>query len=313
MVHLPRRRASPGARDANTNIIRGLGLHDAYHLAMEVLDQLRGTIVACRYCPPSGLTSSDNVASLKARLYDTVVRIVLAQPHMQTGIVGETYKKPKFVRLDSLELRNHVEWKPLDSSKDSETQYLETMQSNLDAKFSNISTRPGWNICFLHTAGADCIDVIYVWDHFHHDGMSGKIFHQQLLRNLNQKVEPVDEDPDHWIVDLPGCSDELPPPPEDLCAFPSGVLRLAKTVFNEVKRPKLFPPGDTYARWAPDQDVPVQDPVSHLHDRAGGRHKSSGGLPSASNHHDRPTSQSSPPVPLLAAQGDEGLRQQDSF
>ncbi|KAK8062782.1 hypothetical protein PG997_014879 [Apiospora hydei] len=267
MVHLPRRRAPPGARDANTNIIRGLGLHDAYHLAMEVLGQLRGTIVACRYCPPSGLTSSENIVSLKAKLYDAVVHVVLAQPHMQTGIVGETSKKPKFVRLDSFELRNHVEWISLEGSKDSEAQYLKTMQFNLDAKFSNISTRPGWNIVVLHMAGAGCIDVIYDWDHTHHDGMSGKIFHQQLLQNLNKKVEPnmeipavrnADEDPDHWIVDLPDCSDKLPPPPEDLSAFPSSVPWLAKTLFNEVKPPKLFPPGDTYAKWAPIKTSPYK-------------------------------------------------------
>ncbi|KAK8029649.1 alcohol acetyltransferase-domain-containing protein [Apiospora rasikravindrae] len=240
MVHLPRRRAPPGASDTSSKIIRDLGLH---------------------------LTNPENIESLKARFYDAAVRVVLSQPHLQTGIVGETSKKPKFVRLDSFDLRNHIEWISLDSSKDSEAQYLKTMQSNLDAKFSDISTRPGWKIIVLHKAGADCIDVIYVWDHSHHDGMSGKIFHQQLLQNLNSKaksderipaVRNTDKDPDHWIVDLPDYSDKLPPPPEDLCAFRSSLPWLAKTVFNEVKPPKLFPPGDMYAKWAPIKTSPYK-------------------------------------------------------
>ncbi|KAK8096988.1 hypothetical protein PG999_012932 [Apiospora kogelbergensis] len=244
MANLLRRRPATGTRDADTHIIRGLGLHESYQLAVQTLDQYRGTVV---------------------RFYEAVVRVVLAQPHMQTGVVGETSKKPKLVRLDKLKLRNHVDWVVLDGSDDPNARYLEELQTNLDTTFSDLATQPGWRVVVLHQAGSDRLDVIYLWSHTHHDGMSGKMFHQQLLRNLNTKVDSgtrlatlTQEDPDQWIIDLPDSSNKLPPPPEHICAFPTTVPFLAKNLFKELKPPAIFPPGDTYALWAPIKTSPFK-------------------------------------------------------
>ena len=238
---------------------------DSYHTAMRVLDQYRGTILACRYCPPAHLTGPETTESLKARFYEAVVRVVLAQPHMQTGIVGETSKKPKIIRLEKVDLCKHIDWVRLDDSRDAEAQYLETLRSKLDANFENFDSQPGWNIIVLHGSELHCLDVIYLWDHNRHDGMSGKMFHQHLLRNLNNRVAsdkiPVrnaEKDPGQWIIDLPGFSDKLPPPPEAILPFPCSVSTLVKDIWKETKPPALFPPGDVYAKWAPIKTSPYK-------------------------------------------------------
>ncbi|KAK7953186.1 hypothetical protein PG988_013880 [Apiospora saccharicola] len=235
-------------------------------MAMGVLGQYRGTLLACRYYPPARLTGPETTESLKARFCEAVVRVVLAQPHLQTGVVGETSRKPKFTRLERIELGKHIEWVQLDDAKHVEAQYLETLTADLDAKFENIASQPGWRIIVLHEPRSGRMDVIYDWDHSRHDGMSSKIFHEHLLRNLNNNkaatdklpVRNADQDPGQWVIDLPGFSDKLPPPAEAILPFPCSVSTLVKELWQEVKPPALFPPGDAYAKWAPIKTSPYK-------------------------------------------------------
>jgi hypothetical protein len=87
-------------------------------------------------------------------------------------------------------------------------------------RMDNISTRPGWRMIVLHKVGAESIEVMYVWNHVHYDGSIGKIFHQQLLRHLNESTqieEPV-AGPERLILNLPDPPDRLPPNPVTLCS-----------------------------------------------------------------------------------------------
>ncbi|KAF2249681.1 hypothetical protein BU26DRAFT_563579 [Trematosphaeria pertusa] len=245
--------------------IRGMGCHEAYQLAMHTLDQYRGTIVACRYFSPPILARPESLATLKARFCDALARVVLAQPHLQTGIIGENSKNPAFVRLDRLDLRNHVQWITLDDSSHFQQMYLETMQAQLDSRYENLSTQPGWRVVVLHEIGAESIEVLYVWNHPHHDGSSGKIFHQYLLRYLNettsQDKEPiveVSEDSDRWILDLPDPSDKLPPNPEIPTSWPVSPGFVLSELWKGLKPEWIFPPGNMHARWAPIQASPYQ-------------------------------------------------------
>ena len=115
---------------------------EAYQLAMHTLDQYRGTVVACRYCPPPSLTRPEFLETLKARFYDAIIRVVLTQPHLQVGITGENSKNLAFVRLDRLDIRNHDDWRSLDDSGRFETLYLESMQRQLDSRYDNVSSTP---------------------------------------------------------------------------------------------------------------------------------------------------------------------------
>ncbi|KAL1876999.1 Alcohol acetyltransferase [Diaporthe australafricana] len=249
-------------RDKNTRI-REMGGHEAYQTAIHTLDQYRGTVVACTYCLPPNLARPEGLETLQSKFYDAVARVVLAQPHLQVGIADENSKTPVFVRLDRLDLRNHVSWKPLGDSSHLEPLYLESMQTQLDSRYDHLDTQPGWRLIILHKVGAESMEVLYGWNHPHHDGMSGKIFHQQLLRNLNetftQNKEPipnVTQGSDSWIINLPDCSDKLPPNPELLSSWPMKPAFLLKTLWKELKPPSIFPPDNTHATWAPIKASP---------------------------------------------------------
>lgn len=230
---------------------------------MHALDQYRGTVVACRYSPPSSLVRPEALETLKARFYNAVARVALAQPHLQIGVTGENSKSPVFIRLGHLDLQNHFEWRSIGDSSDLEAQYLELMQAQLDSRYDHLSTKPGWKVVILHIAGVQSLEVLYSWNHLHHDGMSAKIFHEQLLRNLNEAVMQTEEPPfkvtkgvDSLVIDLPDPSDKLPPNPELLSSWPMTPAFIVKALWMELRPPLIFPPGNTHAHWAPIRTAP---------------------------------------------------------
>ncbi|CAI6101103.1 unnamed protein product [Clonostachys chloroleuca] len=177
---------------------------------------------------------------------------------------GEDTAKPTFVRLEVLDLRNHIHWKTLDGAVSREKQYLEELQLQLDSRFDNLATQPGWRVIIL--TGAESIEVLYVWNHPHHGGMSGKIFHRQLFQNLNKEnfskplAYKLQDDSGSLIVNLPESSEKLPPPPEVLTAFPMTTPFLVKKIWKEVKPYSIFPPTNVHATWAPVKLQPFATP-----------------------------------------------------
>ena len=117
---------------------------------MHTLDQYRGTIVVCRYSPPPILARLELFVDVQARFIDSVARVVISQPHLQVGITGEHSKNPTFVRLNHLDLRNHIQWIDVKDSAASRQQYLKIVQDQLDMRFEDLSTRPGWRVIVLH-------------------------------------------------------------------------------------------------------------------------------------------------------------------
>ncbi|CAN9238068.1 unnamed protein product [Alternaria alternata] len=246
-------------------VIRGMGCHEAYQLAMHTLDQYRGTIVVCRYFPPPILARLELFVDVQARFIDSVARVVISQPHLQVGITGEHSKNPTFVRLDHLDLRNHIQWIDVKDFAASRQQYLKIVQDQLDMRFEDLSTRPGWRVIVLHQAGAESMEVLYVWNHPHHDGSSGRIFHQNLLHQLREASkhdkEPIIEvskNSDKWILNLPDPTDRLPPNPEILSSWPVSLGFMLREVWKSLKPEWIFPPGNTHARWAPIQASPYR-------------------------------------------------------
>ncbi|KAK6220813.1 Alcohol acetyltransferase [Pestalotiopsis sp. IQ-011] len=88
--------------------------------------------------------------------------------------------------------------------------------------------------------------------------MSGKIFHQHLLRRLNQGFaldpEPVlkhAEGSASWLLDLPNDTDRLPPNPEKLSWWLMEPKFFFSALWKELEPPSIFPPGNEHAHWAP--------------------------------------------------------------
>lgn len=245
-----------------------MGCHEGYQTAMHTLDQYRGTIVACRYSLPRSLTSSDALATLQSKIYNALAHIVLAQPHLQTGLVGENSASPAFIRLDQLDLSRHVFWILCRDIRHLGEQYRETLESELDSRYSSLATQPGWRVLVLIEADAESIELLYVWNHPHHDGMSGKIFHEQLLRSLHggsiNGTEPpmphFHPDSTSWVLDLPDSSAILPPPPEILSSWPISPSFFLNFLWKELKPYWLFP-GTAHATWAPVHLTPFKTQI----------------------------------------------------
>lgn len=230
---------------------------------MYSLNQYRATNCFLPLLPPPALTRPEALPTLKAKFYDAVARVVLDQPHMRVGIIDEDAANPYFVRLFRLDLAKHIEWRTIGDSGQLEPEYLQSMQTQLDSRFDDVWNQPGWRIIVLHMAASESIEVLHVWNHPHQDGMSGKIFHQHLLRKLDegfaQDLEPIlkhAEGSNSWLLDLPNDTDRLPPNPEKLSWWLTTPKFFFSALWKELKPPSIFPPGNKHAHWAPVKLTP---------------------------------------------------------
>ncbi|KAF2750886.1 hypothetical protein M011DRAFT_186565 [Sporormia fimetaria CBS 119925] len=242
-------------------ILRVMGSNEAYQTAVHTLDQYRGTIVACRYCQPQ-----NNLQPLdytKLQFDEAFKRTILTQRHLLVGYQGENTPKPAFVPLKEIDLRESIQWVPCDDETERDTKYKEIMQAQVDKRFDDVRNKPGWRIVILHSTDGACLDVVYVWNHAHHDGMSGKIFHEQLLRHLNriareqEHLRPSEDSIIH-LSNAPEMLPPLAPNPEILTSWPASWRYLANCVWRAFK-PNWFPPRNTlHATWAPIQLQPYE-------------------------------------------------------
>lgn len=238
---------------------------------MHTLDQYRGTIVTCRYHLPHYLLGVDSLTTLRDQFYESLARLVLAQPHLQLGYTDEYLRSPAFVRLDCLDLDQHVEWVAAHQQGDGHEQYLNIMQRYLDAKFKNLATQPGWKVVVMHNPGEESMEVLYIWNHPHHDGSSGKIFHRQLLSFLNDAAAhesggflETSEKSSRRILRLSDPTNTLPPNPEILTSWPTSLGFVVSELWKGLKPVTLFPPGKMHAHWAPIQASPYRTKVRNF-------------------------------------------------
>ncbi|KAI0465886.1 alcohol acetyltransferase [Xylaria cf. heliscus] len=252
-----------GSQDADGAVagpkpIRRLGHNEAYQLAMYVLDQYRGTSVSCRYVIPPALRDQSRRPQLIELVQKAVSRCVLGQPVLQVGISDAETSHPIFVHLDSLDLSQHIEWKFLASSVDFEATLCQLTISQLDATFPPMDKQPGWRMVILHQHEADFLEILFTWNHPHADGMSGKIFHQDLIRNLNAEgLEDHQESSEANILRLPGETTRLPPPIEHIMDLPLDMAYLVKTLWEDSK-PRILCRTPTLAHWAPIIPLPYK-------------------------------------------------------
>ncbi|KAI0473669.1 hypothetical protein GGR56DRAFT_676154 [Xylariaceae sp. FL0804] len=210
---------------------------------------------------------------------------------------------PAWVGLDVVDLRWHVEWRCYggddddddddddhdndhdaagivsreeEDEKDAAMPDAAAVTTLLDARFEELRSRPGWRVVVLHRRGADYMDVLLVWNHANWDGAGGRIFHEELLRNLNtvtrdaheelEAEEPhpqpqrqqhqrqeregdPDDDDEGEIVELAspaGADAGLPQPIEQLAKLPLTARYIAQTYLGiKLSRNRAA------ARWAP--------------------------------------------------------------
>ncbi|KAI3325733.1 hypothetical protein HD806DRAFT_552984 [Xylariaceae sp. AK1471] len=190
MSQASERMASQG-KGAQPKVLRRLGGNEAYQLAMYTLDQYRGTSISCRYNIPPPLVGLHARERLIRKVEAEVADTVLKHAVLQLGILDADSAQPKWVRLDSLNLRQHIEWRFLDGSVDFESVLQEVTTARLDATYPELEKRPGWNI-----------------NHPHGDG------------SLNSPTKATQPESNLSILKFPESTPKLPPPIEKIMSFP---------------------------------------------------------------------------------------------
>lgn len=105
--------------------------------------------------------------------------------------------------------------------------------------------RSGWRTAILQHTQSNFLVFLFVWNHPHGDGMSGKIFHEFLLHHLNT-------DEGDLTLQFADTSSEFsfPPTTEQLRGFPTSASFLLEATWDGHKPIWLF--RDTHqADWAP--------------------------------------------------------------
>jgi hypothetical protein len=139
---------------------------ESYQLALQSLDQMRGNILAYRYRLPTRLIGPEHRHDVTAIFERAVARLILKHPNLHLGIVGEHTSTPSWVHIEQLDLRDHIEWiRVEEGAKALQDSFRKICYQELDTKFTNYRTRPGWSLKVLRQEGSDSIEVILVLNH----------------------------------------------------------------------------------------------------------------------------------------------------
>lgn len=220
---------------------------------------MRGITLACQYRLPTRLVPHDLQLELVSTFEKSVARVVLKHPHLHVGLAGEDTNKPCWVRLDSINLQNHIEWHTVPGAEDFQKMLLNTSWQTLDTKFTNYSTTPGWKIKVIRQEGAASIEVLFTFNHTNIDGTSAKLFHRDVLQSLHDHPNNDVLLKSH-VLTLPTNSiAKLSPPPENLVQFPVDPTAMLGFLQVELQTPAAkYPRNPTQAHWAPIYKAPFK-------------------------------------------------------
>ncbi|CAJ2510098.1 Uu.00g059980.m01.CDS01 [Anthostomella pinea] len=231
---------SSGDDVATTKIVRRLGHNESYQLGLYMLNQYRGTSVSGRYQIPRPLANPDQQEKLVGIVEAALCDNIMKHHVLHVGILDATSSRPAFVQLDSLELRQHIEWQFLDASAHFEAALQHLTEIQIDAPYPRLNKQPGWGVVVLHQKGADFLEIMFTWSHPHADGMSGKIFHQSLISSFfSRGMNDKHPDMDAYTLGLPRSLPKLPPPIEQIMSLPLGTGYLVKMVIDDIRPPIL--------------------------------------------------------------------------
>ncbi|KAF7950809.1 uncharacterized protein EAE97_002361 [Botrytis byssoidea] len=235
---------------------RKLGNKEAYQLALHTLDRHRNKSITCRYTPPPNHPFNSNRL---IRIVETaIIDVLLLHPILQGVIVDADSKNPAWKQLQQINLNEHLTWRFLQTPEDFDDVLRELTLSEIDSKFNEMQENPGWRIVVLYQERASLLEVHFTWNQVYGDGISGKIFQEDLSRHLNtatQYENIEDNTTTSPLIPLPPTA-ILSPPIEELYKFPLSISFLAKRLWE------LFTPAATsrtkltLAYWAPIHLIP---------------------------------------------------------
>ncbi|KAI1134616.1 hypothetical protein F5Y05DRAFT_406402 [Hypoxylon sp. FL0543] len=235
------------------------------------LDLYRSSMVTCRYAIPASLApvgqdqGSESHEILQQKIESAMAKVVLDHPFLRVGLLGEDKRKPYFVELEAVDFRRHVEWRSFGRDADYETELLKLIAARLDVKVESPVDAPSWRVLVLRVEGSAFLEVMFEWGHAHLDGTSAKMFHEDLLRNLNSQVV-VGEFQDRVLTIPPSKRRDLLPPLHALVKFPVSTGYALATLWGELAPSGLSTDSkaELRATWAPMKVKPYATQCRHF-------------------------------------------------
>ncbi|KAI2626771.1 hypothetical protein GGR54DRAFT_629131 [Hypoxylon sp. NC1633] len=205
--------------EKTSNVIRKFGRNECYQAAFHALDMYRGTFVSCRYVIPPKLNSSTGRASLMQSVNTAIIDVVMKHSLLHVGIQGAESRRPAWIQLDNFDPHQHIEWRDMDDLEHFERSLQGVQEAQLDMR-----------ALVLCPQGADCLEILFAYNHANVDGWSGKIFHEDLLQRFNAaRTGQAHEQ----AQSLSGALNKLPPPTEQWTQLPLDAPFLVKEVWKE--------------------------------------------------------------------------------
>lgn len=216
-------------------------------------------MVTCRYELSADTLPESSAETIQGALQKAIGKTVLANPLLQVVQHGEDSPSPAWRRVDEMDLSRHIHWHQISKQDDYESLFKQIELKAMDTWYTDAESRPGWDVRVFHLENnLRALDVMFSWNHAHIDGVSGKLFHQQVLTHLN---EPDSGNELHFssenILTLPDVTKSFPPPQEQLIKYPLSVRYTASTLWTELKPAFLAGKSDHSAHWCPIRETPM--------------------------------------------------------
>lgn len=246
-------------------------IRERYEAVMISMGLYRSSMVTCRYAIPTPLVPvgqdqvSESYAKLKQKVEASIAKVILDHPSLRVGLLGEHARKPYFVELESVDFGRHIEWRSLDKDTDYETELFKSIATRINLKVDQPEDTPSWRILVLGVEGSAFLDMIFEWGHAHLDGMGAKLFHEELLRNLNSNVV-LEEFRDRVLTIPPSKRRDLLPPLHSLAKFPVSAGYALATLWDELGPSGLSTGSkpELRATWSPIKVQPYVTQYRHF-------------------------------------------------
>ncbi|KAF5974831.1 hypothetical protein FCOIX_8022 [Fusarium coicis] len=189
---IDRLRSKKSARSLNNKdkVLRKLSPVEHLLAAHYSLRAIIGCAISCRYRIPEALLASDT-ASLQKLVENAFARAILQHPLFTVGRINTDSKKQHWVRLDQIDLNNHIEWRTVSDQEVYKSVLHATLEWQVNEPYTNLETRPGWRVTILRPVESNFLDIVFAWDHTAADGKSGKVFQDSLFSCLNTPDDSV--------------------------------------------------------------------------------------------------------------------------
>lgn len=199
------------------------------------------TMVTCHYTIPPDLADPQHQETLSQVWETAVAKVVLAHPLLQAGIWKFESKKPSYIRVDAIDLSKHIKWRMIDpKTEDYAAVRKEVYTEEFCFKYPDIETQPGWRMVILRGLEPNDMEVMFGFHHTFMDGMSAKIFHEDLLKALNSTPNPDGKLVQNHTFRTTATPSATPPPQDTAVPFKNTPANIASTLFHELSPQKVL-------------------------------------------------------------------------